>query len=62
VRVIVDLDARGNVPRGHLTDERGVIDPFSGWLELMDRVESTLRRARGGGTSPPSGQEGTGAA
>lgn len=37
-----------------MTDDRGVRRSFSGWLELMDRVECVLRRADDGEARPRS--------
>jgi hypothetical protein len=44
IRLVVDLDARASAPSGHITDERGVMCAFWGWLELMDGVQRALRR------------------
>jgi hypothetical protein len=46
VRIVVELDPRASAPSGRVTDERGAVARFSGWLELMDRVESALGSAR----------------
>jgi hypothetical protein len=55
VRVIFDLDRGHTVPSGRVTDERGVRTSFSGWLELMDRVECVLCRANDGDVRLRSG-------
>jgi len=55
LRVVIDLDPGPGAPSGRVTDERGVRARFSGWLELMDRVEGVLRRAGEGEPQPIRG-------
>lgn len=59
LRVVIDLDPGHGAPRGRITDERGVRARFTGWLELMDRVEGVLRRA---GEGEPQAARGDAAA
>jgi hypothetical protein len=45
VRLVLALDPAGDPPTGELVDEHGSVTEFSGWLQLMDRVEDARRRA-----------------
>ncbi|MGH2961602.1 MAG: hypothetical protein ACRDL3_05335 [Solirubrobacterales bacterium] len=58
VRLVLDLEIADEGPSGRLTDDRGSVNAFFGWLELMDGVEGARRRAAG--SRCPNGRENEG--
>lgn len=60
MRLMLDLDLAGGVPRGSLVDEQGSATPFFGWLQLMDGLEGARERATSSEGSDPSDEGGRG--